>query len=72
MLPAYFEKSPSDAGVTAVYIDKIILVGGIAGIPIVQKILVDKIGEKIANEVDSVYCVCFGYAIEVNKKNVNE
>jgi len=58
------EQALKDAGMKKEDIDKIILVGGPTRMPIIQKLLEDKIGKKIERGVDPMECVAFGAAIQ--------
>ncbi|MDP3804785.1 MAG: molecular chaperone DnaK, partial [Candidatus Omnitrophota bacterium] len=58
------ERAVSDAKITAVKIDKIILVGGPTRMPIVQKFVEEYVGKKIERGVDPMECVALGAAIQ--------
>ena len=57
-------KTLSDAKLTAVQIDKIILMGGQTKMPLVQQFIEDVIGKKPERGIDPMECVAIGAAIQ--------
>ena len=61
---APLEQSLKDAKLSALDINKIILVGGPTRMPIVQKFVEDIVGKKVERGVDPMECVAAGAAIQ--------
>jgi molecular chaperone DnaK len=57
-------KTLSDAELTPVQIDKIILIGGQTKMPLVQQLIEDIIGKKPERGIDPMECVAIGAAIQ--------
>lgn len=57
-------KTLSDAKLTSVQIDKIILIGGQTKMPLVQQFIEDVIGKKPERGIDPMECVAIGAAIQ--------
>lgn len=57
-------KTLSDAKLTAVQIDKVILIGGQTKMPLVQQFIEDIIGKKPERTIDPMECVAMGAAIQ--------
>ena len=57
-------KTLSDARLTSVQIDKIILIGGQTKMPLVQQFIEDIIGKKPERGIDPMECVAIGAAIQ--------
>ena len=57
-------KTLSDAKLTPVQIDKIILIGGQTKMPLVQQFIEDIIGKKPERGIDPMECVAIGAAIQ--------
>ena len=57
-------KTLSDAKLTPVQIDKIILIGGQTKMPLVQQFIEDIIGKKPERGIDPMECVAMGAAIQ--------
>ena len=58
------QKTLSDAKLTSVQIDKIILIGGQTKMPLVQQFIEDVIGKKPERGIDPMECVAIGAAIQ--------
>ncbi len=57
-------KTLSDAKLTSVQIDKVILIGGQTKMPLVQRFIEDIIGKKPERGIDPMECVAIGAAIQ--------
>ncbi len=59
-----FEQALKDANLTKTDIQKVILVGGPTRMPVVQKFVEDRVGDKMVRGIDPMECVAMGAAIQ--------